>query len=69
MPVESVERLAKFMDLEVTPDIIQKVVEKSQFKVMKEDVTANFGWKSTLRHEGSKPFLRKGIVSTKWDSR
>ena len=62
--MESVERLAKFMDLEVTSDIIRKVVEKSRFKVMKEDETANGGWKSEGRHEGSKPFLRKGIVST-----
>ena len=64
MPVESVEHLAKFMDLEMTPDIIQKVVEKSRFKAMKEDVTANGGWESKGRHECSKPFLRKGIVST-----
>ena len=62
-PAECIERIAKFIGLDLGPDIIQKAVEKSRFKVMKDDTSANGGWKSCVRHEGSKPFLRKGIVS------
>ena len=62
-PHGSVQRIASFLGIETTPEIVQKTVEKSQFKTMKNDNTANLTWYDQYRNEGATPHMRKGIVS------
>ena len=59
----AVARIAKFIECDVTDEVIEKVAAKASFNVMKNDDTANYSWISPLSVNSSAPaFMRKGEV-------
>ena len=43
-PNENIERIARFIGLDPTPELVTQVVEKTSFQAMKTDPTANYKW-------------------------
>ncbi|KAJ8344063.1 hypothetical protein SKAU_G00313920 [Synaphobranchus kaupii] len=62
-PEREVERIAQYLDLSVTDDVIACVVELTSFEVMKKNPMANYSFipKAVFDHSIS-PFMRKGEV-------
>ena len=59
----AVARIAKFIECDVTDEVITKVAEMTSFDVMKNDDTTNYSWSSLQRANSSAPaFMRKGEV-------
>ena len=63
-PNESVERIARFIGIDPTPELVTQVVEKTSFQAMKTDPTANHKWlEEKLLMPGSEgSYIRKGVV-------
>ena len=59
----AVARIAKFIECDVTDDVIEKVAAKTSFDVMKNDDTANYSWNFPhVVNSGASAFMRKGEV-------
>ena len=58
----TVEKIAEFMNIQLQPEIVEKIVSLSTFDNMKVNPAANMSWIVSHRREGSVPFFRKGIV-------
>ena len=60
---QAVSRIASFMGVELSEDIVAKIADLTRFEEMKRDKTANKSWvKHFCTEEGKPEFLRKGIV-------
>ena len=57
---DTVRKIAKFIDCDLSDAVVEKVVKKASFASMKANPSANFSWMK--RNPGEQPFLRKGIV-------
>ena len=59
----AVARIAKFIECDVTDEVITKVAEMTSFDVMKNDDTTNYSWvPPELFKPGTLTFMRKGEV-------
>lgn len=60
-PRREVERIMRYMDLSVTDEVIDKIVQLTSFKVMKDNPMANYTFipKAVFDHSVS-AFMRKG---------
>ncbi|TKS89862.1 Sulfotransferase 1C4 [Collichthys lucidus] len=62
-PRREVERIMKYMDLSVSDEVINKIVELTSFKNMKENPMANYSCVPAPVFDHSiSPFMRKGEV-------
>ena len=63
-PYKNVERIAKFIGVEPTRDLLERVLEKTSFQNMKTDQTANHRWlEEKLLIPGSEgSYIRKGVI-------
>ena len=57
----AVARVAKFIECDVTDEVIAIVATKTSFDVMKNDDTANYSW-HVPNNPTASPFMRKGEV-------
>ncbi|KAG7492242.1 hypothetical protein MATL_G00011760 [Megalops atlanticus] len=62
-PRREVERIMRYLDLSLSDDVIERIVELTSFKVMKDNPMANYTFipKPVFDHSIS-PFMRKGEV-------
>ena len=58
----AVARIAKFIECDVTGEVITKVAEKTSFDEMKNDDTTNYSWVPPEFFKPGTPFMRKGEV-------
>ena len=60
----AVARIAKFIECDVTDEVLAIVAAKTSFNVMKNDDTANYSWSSTnyAKDSSAPAFMRKGEV-------
>ena len=63
-PFEVVQKIAKFIGVDADASLVQLVVDKTGFKNMKEDVSANYKWlEEKLLVPGSEgSYIRKGEI-------
>ena len=63
-PLKSVERIARFIEVDADPELLQLVVDKTGFKSMKMDTSANHKWlEEKLLLPGSEgTYIRKGEI-------
>ncbi|XP_054913757.1 sulfotransferase 1C2 [Poeciliopsis prolifica] len=62
-PRREVERIMRYLDLSVSDDVIDRIVELTSFKNMKENPMANYSCIPSLVFDQSiSPFMRKGEV-------
>ena len=63
-PYKNVDRIAKFIGVEPTRDLLERVLEKTSFQNMKTDQTANHRWlEEKLLIPGSEgSYIRKGVI-------
>ena len=61
-PKAAVKTVADYLGYQLSEDIIQKIVDQTQFAAMKLNPTANNGWMVEYHTEGATPFMRKGVV-------
>ena len=60
-PRREVERIMKYLDLSVSDEIINQIVELTSFKNMKENPMANYSCiPSPVFDQSISPFMRKG---------
>ena len=60
-----VKKVADFLDLKVSDDVIDATVDKSSFSKMKKDPMANMSaWRPEELKSDAKPLMRKGKVCT-----
>ena len=60
---EAIRKIASFIDVELTDEALESVVQKSSFSAMKENPTTNYEWlPKEIMHPEKKPFIRKGVV-------
>ncbi len=57
-----VRAIAKFIGIDLKPEVISTIAEQSSFAKMKSNNAANYTWHSSLRNPSERPFMRKGIV-------
>ena len=55
----AVARIARFIGVDISDEIISKIAEKTSFSAMKSNDTANYSWSQT---SGKADFMRKGEV-------
>jgi amine sulfotransferase len=60
----AVASIAKFIDwdMDISPAILDQVVKRTTFDVMKSDPKANHSWNAHHRDPNEAPFMRKGVV-------
>ena len=61
-PRSAVVRIAKFIEADVSDEVIDKVVTETSFSIMKKDNTANYSYTDFIARPGAAPFMRKGEV-------
>ncbi|XP_028990702.1 sulfotransferase 1C2 [Betta splendens] len=62
-PRREVERIMKYLDLSVSEDVINHIVELTSFKIMKENPMTNYSCvPSPVFNHSISPFMRKGEV-------
>ena len=61
-PRLAVTRIAKFIEADVSDEVIDKVVAETSFDAMKKDKTANYSYTDSFATPGATPFMRKGVV-------
>ncbi len=59
-PAEEIQRVARYLDIPVSPDSLERIVEAVSFKSMKENADAVVGRASMLFRGGAKRFVNKG---------
>ena len=62
-PREVINKVAMFLGLECTDEIMELTLEKSSFNKMKCNDKANMSWRKSLFSQDAAPFMRKGVVS------
>ena len=60
--LESISKIADFMEIDLPHAIIAKVADLVSFEKMKVDKTANMSWAPHFVHNGESLFMRKGVV-------
>ena len=61
--LQAVSKIASFLEVDLSPDVIQKIAELTTFEKMKTDKTANFSWYKMFNNKRGRPeYLRKGTV-------
>lgn len=58
----AITKIAKFLEVDASDELVKDIAAKSTFKVMKDDPTANYSWTEAIRRPNQPPFLRKGVV-------
>ena len=58
----AVERIAKFMEYDLTPSTVSSIVDQTTFDKMKVNKSTNYSWIDSFRFEKNTSFLRKGKV-------
>ena len=56
----AVARIARFIGVKISDEIISKIADKTSFSAMKSDNTANYSWSKAS--SGKADFMRKGEV-------
>ncbi len=60
---KAISDITKFLEVDLTPEVIAKIAELSSFESMKEDTTSNYSWMKRYDDKSGKPmFMRKGVV-------
>ena len=60
---QAVSMIASFLEVDLSPDVVEKIAGLTTFDKMKTDGTANFSWEKLFDNREGKPkFLRKGTV-------
>ena len=61
-PRREVERIARYLDISVSDEVISRIVELTSFKNMKENPMANYSsMPSSVFDQSISPFMRKGV--------
>ena len=59
----AVSQIASFLGVELSSDVITKIVDLTSFDKMKQDDTANYSWWRPFHQEkGGSKFMRKGTI-------
>ena len=61
-PCHAIQQIAKFIEVNLSDDIVDKIADLTCFEKMKDDKTANMSWTRVFRKDGKPTFMRKGIV-------
>ena len=61
-PPSSISKIASFMGIELSGNIVTKIAEQTSFENMKRDRTANKWWRYSDNENGVSKLMRKGIV-------
>ncbi len=59
---QAISRIAAFMEVKLSDDVITKIADLTSFEKMAKDSTANFSWSDHWQKENVPVFMRKGIV-------
>ena len=60
---QAVSKIASFLEVDLSPDVVKKIADLTTFDRMKADSTANMSWMKEFNDEEGKPaFCRKGEV-------
>ena len=58
----TVRKIARFVNQEITDQVVEEIVRRTTFDVMKNDPMANHSWTAHMREPGEAPFMRRGVV-------
>ena len=58
----AIAKIASFIGVHLTDDIVAKIAETTTFETMKNDNTVNYSWLKFYEKEETPRFCRKGIV-------
>ena len=58
----TISKIASFIGINLSDDIITKIAYFTSFEQMKDDNTVNYSWREYYQKEGAPKFCRKGIV-------
>ena len=61
-PQKQIQRIAKFLNIDLTPDMVDSIAEQTLFKNMKKNPAANMYWTDRYRDDDHGRFMRKGKV-------
>uniref|UniRef100_A0A8C8SBI4 Sulfotransferase n=1 Tax=Pelusios castaneus TaxID=367368 RepID=A0A8C8SBI4_9SAUR len=62
-PAREIRRVMDFLEVELPPEVLEKIVWQTSFQVMKENPMANYSSvPSTILDQDVSPFMRKGEV-------
>ena len=60
---QAVSKIASFLEVDLSPDVVQKIADLTTFESMMADNTANMSWDEDFNDKEGKPaFFRKGEV-------
>ena len=60
---QAISKIASFLQVDLSPDVVQKIADLTTFEKMKTDDTANYSWEKIFDNKKGEPsFLRKGTV-------
>ena len=57
----AVRKIAKFVNHDLTDQVVDEIVRRTTFAVMKDDSKANHSWTAHMG-SGEEPFMRRGVV-------
>ncbi|XP_053882784.1 sulfotransferase 1B1-like isoform X2 [Malaclemys terrapin pileata] len=62
-PAREIRRVMDFLEVELPPQVLEKIVQQTSFQIMKENPMANYSSvPSTILDQTVSPFMRKGQV-------
>ena len=61
-PRKQIRRIAEFLNIDLTPEIVDSITEQTLFKNMKKNPAANMHWTDRYRDDEYGKFMRKGKV-------
>ncbi|XP_074852222.1 sulfotransferase 1B1-like [Carettochelys insculpta] len=62
-PAQEIRRVMEFLEVELPPEVVERIIQRTSFQVMKENPMANYSsLPSTILDQRISPFMRKGEV-------
>ena len=61
-PHKQIRRIAEFLGVDLTPELVDSIAEQTLFKNMKKNPAANMHWTDRYREDEHGKFMRKGKV-------
>ena len=58
----AIRKICKFLEIELSDDVIEKVYENTTFESMSKNDTTNYSWNEKAGVWKGSKFIRKGIV-------